>query len=111
MTQSLTLQETIDKVIFNFDFDKVMKVMKALDWKWHDSVTEDGVPSTGEVVSLARRLLEDVVAPVKMGFNDHYSIATGGFTATANRYEDGEILITLQFVVTDFNYSNADTCY
>lgn len=111
MTQSLTLQETIDKVIFNFDFDKVMKVMKALNWQWYDSTTETGVPSVGQVVSLARRLLEDVVDPVKMGFNDHYTIATGGFTATANRYEDGEILVRLQFVVADFNYSNADTCY
>lgn len=108
--QKLTKEETVEKVIQNFDFDKVHRVMKSMNWGWWDTSTEDGVPSIGHVVLQAKRLLDQVYNKVSAGENNYF-ISTGGFEATARKYEYGEIVLELKFVVTSFNYSTQDTCY
>ena len=33
----ITEEQTIEKIIANFDFEKVQKIMKFLDWQYWDS--------------------------------------------------------------------------
>jgi len=76
----------IDEILDEFDFEKVHKVMTALDWEWYST---DGVPSIAELRREARRLLKDLVN------GRHQSISTGGFTAYMH---DG--LLGLRFEVS-----------
>jgi hypothetical protein len=108
--QKLNKQQTVEKLLQNFDFDKVHRVMKSTNWKWWDASTEDGVPSVGHLVLQAKYLLDETYNKVAAGENN-YSLSTGGFEATARKYEYGEIVLNLKFVVTSFNYSTQDTCY
>ena len=87
--------------------------MKALDWKWvsYDSY-ENGakVPSIQRLVLRASNLLHDTYHGVQET-SKRCVISCGGFTAEAERYEDGEVLLTLSFVITDWNYSNLGNSY
>tara|TARA_R110000822_G_scaffold137410_1_gene274931 strand:- start:2411 stop:2704 length:294 start_codon:yes stop_codon:yes gene_type:complete len=91
--------ETIENILDEFDFHRVQKVMKALDWRWYG--TEDVFPSVADLRRQARSLLEDVY---------HHSDTTcitmgcGGFEATRlmgvgdlNKY------LSLKFVVEEGN--------
>lgn len=49
-------EKAIQTVISQFNFQKVHRVMKALDWKWAGT----SVPSAGELQSEATRLLQNV---------------------------------------------------
>ena len=109
--QKITTAELVNKVIADFDFDRAKKVMDALDWKWASSRTETRVPNHGELVMCARRLLIDVLTTLPPSGPARHTIATGGFSAAAEQYEDGEIVLSLDFVVADTNWSTQDTCY
>ena len=109
--QKITAPELISKVLADFDFDQVKKVMEALDWKWVHSRTETKVPSPGELVLFARSLLIDVLAMLAPSGADRQTNASGGFCASAEQYEDGEVVLSLDFVVTCTNWSTQDTCY
>lgn len=63
----------IDEILDEFDFEKVHRVMVALDWQWYGI---DGVPSIGDLRRQARSLLQKVVDS-----KDTLSVGTGGFTA------------------------------
>lgn len=97
-------QKQIDYVLDYFDFEKVHKTMEALDWNWS---TTEGVPMIGELRSRARELLTEAVTKVKQNqeFGAGHTIATGGFRATANRYEDDpeKIYLRLSFEVADWD--------
>lgn len=109
--QKITTAELVNKMIADFDFDRAKKVMDVLDWKWASSRTETLVPSHGELVMCARRLLIDVLAMLSPSGKERQTIETGGFCAVAEQYEDGEIVLSLDFVVADTNWSTQDTCY
>ena len=63
----------IDEILDEFDFEKVHRVMVALDWKWHGS---PDVPSIADLRRMARSLLQHVVESKGL-----HSVGTGGFTA------------------------------
>jgi hypothetical protein len=63
----------IDEILDEFDFEKVHKVMVALDWTWHNT---DGVPSIGDLRRMARSLLQHVVSSREIN-----TAASGGLTA------------------------------
>lgn len=63
----------IDEILDEFDFEKVHRVMQALDWKWHNT---DGVPSIADLRRMARSLLNQVVESKGI-----HSVGSGGFTA------------------------------
>jgi hypothetical protein len=110
--QKLTKQQTINKVIEGFDFEKVGKTMKLLGWTWAYSWTEDKIPAIGELVVEAQKHLGMVYdGCLNQPYGTHYLSGSGGFTAYGTRYEDGEIVLELAFRVTEFNYSTQDTCY
>lgn len=74
----------VKDVIDNFDFKKVNKVMKALDWTWRGKK-----PTIKEMISQAEELLYHV-----LNTDGCTSYGTGGFTAY--RYENE---ISLVFAV------------
>ena len=67
--------ERIENILDFFEFERVKRVMEALDWHW--SGAADGVPSIAEMRKCARRLLEDLEK-----YPDYDNIATGGFVAS-----------------------------
>mgnify|MGYP000430049192 CR=1 FL=1 len=67
----------IEYILNNFDFDKVLKTMTFLDWKWH-SVDLPSVPSIIQMKETARCLLSDLS---NHDDKDTWMIGTGGFTA------------------------------
>ena len=113
MRNFMSCNKTVEGVLQHFDFDKVHHVMKALDWKWvsYDSYNiEEKVPSIQRLMLRASSLLQDAYHGVQET-SKRCVISCGGFKAEAERYEDGEVLLTLSFVVTDWNHSNLGNSY
>ena len=110
MCNFLSCNKTVEGVLQHFDFDKVHTVMKALDWKWCTPCGMAAVPSIQQLVLRASDLLHDAYHGVQET-STRYVISCGGFVAEAERYEDGEVLLTLSFVVTDWNYSTFGNSY
>lgn len=109
----ISVDNQIDKILEEFDFEKVLVVMEALDWKWYE---QDGetcrIPNIPKLVTSARRSLVNAYTElVKYSDRSHMQTATGGFYATATRGDDGEIILDLMFVVEDMNWSSENTCY
>lgn len=111
--QYLTKEQTIHKILTNFDFERVHKTMQALDWKW---VSSNGVkaPTQVELVLKAQSLLHAVYDSLVQdhGTRDYSKHATGGFAATATFCpEEREIVLELEFIVANWNHSDKDNCY
>lgn len=83
------LQSLIDEIMDNFDFHKVHKVMKFLNWRW--AFAEEGVPEICELKDTARRLLNECLYNLIKHGEDSWSIATGGFYVRATNYKDAEV--------------------
>lgn len=109
--QKLNRDELVQSVLAHFDFDKVQKVMRTLNWKWVSSKTSTQIPTISEQVLLAKTYLEMAYDGLVNNKTDRYYCGSGGFKAIATRYEDGEIVLELDFVVAEFNWSSQDTCY
>jgi hypothetical protein len=71
MTRQEVLNNQMDEIMDTFDFDKVNKMMCAVDWKW--ATTENEVPDQYELRKSARRLMKQAIAGE--------DCATGGFRA------------------------------
>lgn len=94
---SLDKEQQIITITNNFDFDKVYKVMQALDWKWFDS---DEVPTHGRLVNTSSDLLRSCYSEAVRAYGQQYTLmSTGGFTAIARRFES-EIYLELSFTVS-----------
>jgi len=87
----MTKEKQIDEIMDWFNFNKVAKTMKALDWKWLDGVPEEPV-----IRKRARKLLTDL----KTDKDDVRG--TGGFVAHYTKKED---CYRLEFIVSEW-----DTC-
>lgn len=90
------MQEQIDEIMDNFDFDRVHKAMVALDWRWgHDEV----IPEKYELRKQARSLLKTVWKSSR-----HWKVvATGGFFARCELTECGEKLLSLSFQIDEWS--------
>ena len=71
-----SMEDKIEEIIEHFDFEKVLDVMKHLDWKWSIG-NENRTPNIPELKSRARDVLQDVVDDQ----HTFWSISTGGFCA------------------------------
>ena len=80
------MQEQIDEIMDNFDFERVHRMMNTLDWKWVDGDGEFSVPDVPELRKTARRLLYQVIDE---GF---IHCGSGGFNVSK-----GENWIVLQW--------------
>jgi len=104
----------IDQIMDNFDFHKVHRVMKMLNWKWAYSDSETGIPEEYELRKFARNELNRALAGVMDGHKE-YQTSCGGFEAYAKRWSPEEldedkpyIQLILKFVVADWD---VDTSY
>ena len=93
-------QEAIDNIMDYFEFDKVLKTMIALDWKWvkedHKSIDDLEIPSIERIRKTARKALIRAIE-----IKDYTS--SGGFEA---EYKDGELF--LKFVVEQWDERATD---
>ena len=90
--------ELVDKILDEFDFEKVKKAMDALEWVYHDS--PDKTVSVGELRRMARRLLDEVYDKPP---SPEYTIGCGGFEAFRfMSVGDPTKYLSLKFVVTEW---------
>lgn len=99
------LEKQINEILEAFDFHKVKQAMQALNWKWAFSNTEDQIPSYGELVMQAQRLIYQGIQGL-FKYGNNFLTGTGGFNVICTRCDDGYIVVDLQFVVAD--WSNRD---
>lgn len=93
-TRELTSTEykKINEIMDNFDFRRVYKVMKFLDWAWHlDGKME--VPTESDIRRHARELLE------RLYQENLYCVECGGFRATKSNGD-----LSLSFILEDWTY-------
>ena len=87
----------IERVVSEFDADKVNRVMELLNWQWHDYT---GIPDTAQIRYELRHLIIDAVNRMVNEGKDKYSIRTRGFKVETNRYWDTEkLFITVSFEI------------
>ena len=83
----------IDEVMDTFDFEKVAKHMKAVNWGWSAPTPEDEwnleIPQIHEIKAACRRLLVNAFTSVTMNKEDGHNYngpcfsSSGGFTVYA----------------------------
>lgn len=83
-----TFNEQWGEIGESFDWEKVHKTMKHLNWTWWNT---EGVPSIFQIIEKARGLCEDA-------YISGYS-ATGGFQAS---YDKETNRLKLEFVVSNW---------
>lgn len=93
-------QDDIDDILDNIDFDRIQDVMRFLRWEW---VSPDGVgtkiPTIGELRKEARRLLRNAAnEALKLGIE--FTVASGGFFATAQKLND-KMYMRIHFEISD----------
>jgi hypothetical protein len=86
--------EVIENLLNEFDFQKVMKVMELLDWKW---IGER--PTLTQLRNTAQSLLEDVLYEGRRNDYKPWDMGTGGFVVEYRVYHGREHL-GLAFNVT-----------
>jgi hypothetical protein len=79
--------EKVDKILDEFDFYKVNKIMNCLNWTWRN----EGVPTIAELRREARSLLKNACQ------NGSGILRTGGFSV-----EKTDDVLSLSFVVTEW---------
>lgn len=92
----MTKQELIDEVMDNFDFGKVAKAMKALNWVW--ATTDFDVPEEPDIRKQVRELL-NLVYDAAVRTEGDYTVGTGGFEAT---YVIDHKVLSLRFIVSSW---------
>lgn len=104
----LTPEQTIEKLLGNFDFKKVHEVMENLSWTYWDC---SDIPDIKILRKSAKQVLLQSLHLSNATMKKKATVSSGGFTATTRKYKDGEFVFSLDFRVTEFNWSNRDTCY
>jgi len=89
------MQNKINIIMDNFDFERVERTMKFLNWR---VMLDRGftVPENNELRTRAREILNEVV------LKDLKYISTSGFKAEKSEDKDG-ICLSLEFVLSDWS--------
>ncbi len=95
-------QTAINEIIENFDFDRVHKVMRFLNWTWR---SDSESPTMGKLVLEAMSMLSKVYDEALKNKEDSY-MACGGFHYSACLNEDKtEVdILMLKFVLSEWEY-------
>ena len=100
------VNQMIDDILDEFDFDKVHKAMKALDWRWVGT----GVPTIDELRNGAHHLLRGAANSRLYEFKHEHWLegiqnSTGGFEAMAwcDENKTKIIRLELKFVLTSWD--------
>lgn len=94
-TDENNLKAAAADIMDRFDFDRVRRVMEALNWTWWDSPE---VPSLNRLRGTADELLEGVIHHWLRTGEDR-SHATGGFEARIRNIRDQSPELVLLFIV------------
>lgn len=98
------VEEKIEYMLENFNFERVCLVMQTLDWKWAQPDGTHKIPNIQQIKVRARHMLEDAYRDLnKPAHSETTSIGTqcGGLEATCYRTEDeNEYDFLLKFVLT-----------
>lgn len=86
--RTMTDQEKIDRIMRDFDFNKVRRVMKAMNWMWYDT-PKPHVPTIEEMKETALFLLTYVC-------QEGGELAIGGFQAVLKLSGDLELMFVLE---------------
>jgi len=101
MTRQEAIQEQIDEIMDDFEFEKVHEIMTRLNWEWYKyEDNTKSVPDLWEIKKSARQRLKDAVK--------HGGSMTGGFKALYRDEVDEEtgkpfVLLSLQFGLDTLN--------
>jgi hypothetical protein len=105
---NINWQDMIDSVLDDFDFEKIQKMMRAVNWTYAiPNEVPNEVPDVPVLRKTARTLLRGAVkefVPL-MDSQGSFGVSSGGFEATAFCDEDGEHGVMLKFVAEE-QYSN-----
>ena len=89
-----TFDKSYIDIVENFDYEKVMKIMKILDWQYYNKEENcNFLPSLGTLVAESYRMLLEA-------WKIKGVVATGGFEAEYHIEEDEEWL-TLKFILEE----------
>lgn len=77
-----------ENIMNEFDFDRVHKTMKCLNWEWRN----EGVPDIPKIIENARYVMSRAYE------TESGIVSTGGFEARVTKYG-----ISLKFVLTDWD--------
>ena len=97
-----TKEQLISEIVEHFDWEKTHKAMKLLKWQWASTITDDRVPTTGNLIVTAMKLLQDAYDGA-MKEKKTYHSCTGGFEAVAHVDEDELWNLELQFVLASWD--------
>lgn len=89
----MNLHAQIPDIMERFDFEKVLRVMSFLNWRWRGAA-----PTMGDLRSTAMQLLDCAVLGYDGGPHS-YSCATGGFVAQVETFKNAEPRLSLIFYV------------
>ena len=81
----MDIETQINEIMENFDFKKVAKVMKKLDWVWYHDNNFRGIPDLDTIEKHARQRLFEAIG-------NGYS-SSGGFVA---KYSDSNLSLTFE---------------
>ena len=91
--------KVLNEIMDNFDFEKIRKVMVALNWKWAGAKgDENGVPTIDEIKQGAANLLWDLANDPK-----NKAIATGGFRVEKDFLDPNDPWVQLSFRVEEWS--------
>lgn len=85
----------IEKVIENFDFVKVHKVMESLNWTWATKKKKNKIPSIKKMKKHVRELYEDCK-------KDNVECCSSGGFEVSIWEEDGKEIISVKFILEEF---------
>ncbi len=100
-------QEMIDNVMDWFDFERVRKVVKGLQWTWFGCEAEGGIPDIPHLREAARKKLNYVFDEYEKT-GEGWAVASGGFEARLTVAEDGSVGLFLKFVVSNWDCWNTE---
>ena len=90
----LRLQNCIEEIVKEVDWNKIHKIMVCVDWIW---ATCGGTPTVDELKQRAREQLEEVAIQALCN-KENYTLSCGGIETSARFYEeDDESGWTLEF--------------
>ena len=94
--KTIQIYDQIDDIIYNFDFERVHKIMKILKWRWVVR-GELVIPSVQQLVKQARDLLFRAA-------KETTTVELGGFRATVKYKSSKEdvLCLRLEFILTRY---------
>ena len=93
----------LENIVRNFDYKKVVKVMKVLNWKWH------GFSEVPTEIDVKERLREDIIKYCKQAIyldEEEHEAANSGFHYLFSKHKGFIEFVRVEFVVTDTCFSD-----